>query len=299
LRRGTNPVYHHHIAEQGIERPAALLHARDAARPGARNGKPPVQSAAQSGVVLRNEELRAEPFLDAKVIAPIAKDARVEVLRQQGAWSLVTSAGKQGWMRSLNLRIGVAASGQASGLLALESGRSGGGNAIATLGIRGVSKPGADKAAALQALEAIAAGADAARAIVVDANKTEFSLAQEPVQLALQSAQAGRVYVLRADADGLSVEFVFPNRADGDNAIQAAQKLTLPHSGWTLAAGTPGRSYLLVLVSAQPVELKFGELDAGGGFDRLPMSAENARALQQAFRSAGYGAALVPISVSP
>jgi hypothetical protein len=43
--------------------------------------------AAQSGVVLRSEELRAEPFLDAKVIAPIAKDARVEVLRQQGAWS--------------------------------------------------------------------------------------------------------------------------------------------------------------------------------------------------------------------
>ncbi len=256
--------------------------------------------AAQSGVVLRNEELRAEPYSDAKVLAPLPKDTRVEVLQNQGAWSLVKAAGKQGWVRSLNLRTGVADTGQASGVLALESGRSGSGNALATLGIRGANlKPGAAKPAALRALEAIAAGADAARAIVLDASRSEFSQAQDPLELSVQSAQAGHVYVLRADAAGKSLEFVFPNRVDGDNAVQAAQKLTLPRAGWSLAVGGPGRNHFLVVVSAQPIELKFSELDNGGRFERLPMSAGNANALQRRFAATGYGAALIAISVNP
>jgi len=256
--------------------------------------------AAQSGLVLRNEELRAEPFSDAKVLAPLPKDTRVEVLQQQGAWTLVKAANKQGWVRSLNLRTGVADSGQAPGVLALESGRSGSGNALATLGIRGANlKPGAGKPAALRALEAIAAGADVARAIVLDAGKTEFTQAQDPLQLSLQSAQAGHVYVLRADAAGNNLEIVFPNRVDGDNAIQAAQKLTLPRTGWNLVAGSPGRNHLLVVVSERPIELKFSDLNGAGPFEKLPMSAGNANALQQRFAAAGYGAALIAISVNP
>lgn len=258
-----------------------------------------IACAAQSGVVLRNEELRSEPFVDAKVLAPVPKDARVEVLQQQGAWSLIRSAGKQGWVRSLNLRVAGAASSQASGLLTLESGRSGSGNAIATLGIRGVPPPASAKPAGLQALEVLAAGADAARAVVLAAGKTQFSQADDPLVLSVQSAQAGHVYVLRSDAAGQNVEIVFPNRVDADNSVQAAQKLTLPRGAWNLAAGAPGRSYLLALVSEQPIELKFSDLDASGKFDRLPMSAQSARALQQKFSAAGYGAALLAISVNP
>ena len=104
-----------------------------------------IACAAQPGVVLRDEQLRAEPFSDAKALAPLPKDTRVEVLQQQGAWSLVKAAGKQGWVRSLNLRTAAADSGQAAGVLALESGRSGSGNAVATLGIRG-QNPGPDAA---------------------------------------------------------------------------------------------------------------------------------------------------------
>ncbi len=255
-----------------------------------------IACAAQSGVVLRNEELRAEPFSDAKVLVPVPKDTRVEVLQQQGAWTLVKAAGKQGWVRSLNVRTGVADTGQAPGVLALESGRSGSGNVVATLGIRGANlKPRAAKPEALRALEAIAAGANAARAIVLDASKTDFRRAQDPLELSLQSAQAGHVYVLRADAAGKNLEFVFPNRVDGDNAVQAAQKLTLPRTGWSLAAGAPGRNHFLVLVSAQPVELRFSDLDSAGPFEKLPMSADNASALQRRFAAAGYGAALIAI----
>lgn len=255
--------------------------------------------AAQSGVVLRNEELRVEPFSDAKVLAPLPKDTRVEVLQHQGAWSLVKAAGKQGWVRSLNLRTGVADTGRAPGVLALESGRSGSGNAVATLGIRGANlKPRAAKPAALRALEDIAAGADATRALVLDASKTEFTQAEDSLELSLQSAQAGHVYVLRADAAGESLEFVFPNRVDGDNAIRAAQKLTLPRTAWSLAAGGLGRNHFLVVVSAHPVELKFSDLDGAGRFERLPMSAGNAYALQRKFAAAGYGAALIAISVA-
>ena len=256
--------------------------------------------AVQTGVVLRNEELRAEPYSDAKVLAPLAKDTRVEVLQQQGPWSLVKVAGKQGWVRSLNLRTGVADTGPAPGVLALESGRSGRGNAVATLGIRGInSKPGAAKPAALQTLENIAASADAARAPAFGASKMEFRLEEDPLELSLQSAQAGHVYVLRADAAGESLELVFPNRVDGDNAVQAAQKLTLPRAGWNLAAGSPGRSHILVVVSERPIELKFGDPDGAGRFERLPMSADNAYALQRKFAAAGYGAALLAISVIP
>jgi len=258
-----------------------------------------IACAAQSGVVLRNEELRREPFIDAAVLALVPKDARVEVLREQGAWSLVKSAGKQGWVRSLSLRLGTAASSQSSGLLALESGRSGSGNAIATLGIRGVPNPSTAKPAALQALEALAAGGDAARAVVLDANHTQFGRADDPLVLSLQSTQAGHAYVLRTDAAGQSVEIVFPNREDADNSVQPAQKLTLPRGGWSLAAGAPGSSFILVLVSGQPIELKFSDLDATGKFARLPMSAETARALQQRFSAAGYGAALLAINVNP
>ena len=64
-------------------------------------------------------------------------------------------------------------------------------------------------------------------------------------------------------------------------------------------AGSPGRSHYLVVVSEQPVELKFADLNSAGAFEKLPMSADNANVLQRKFAAAGYGAALIAISVNP
>ncbi len=108
------------------------------------------QSYAEQAQVLRQDELRAEPFADAKVLSEIRKDSRVEVLRKQGGWTLIKAEGKQGWVRSLSLRGEGENQAQAAvGVLALESGRSGRGDLIATTGIRGISKPASPQTHAL------------------------------------------------------------------------------------------------------------------------------------------------------
>ena len=105
---------------------------------------------AEQALVLRAETLRVEPFADAKAVTEIGKDARVEVMKKQGAWTLIAASGKQGWVRSLSLRSEIPATVPApEGVLALESGRSGHGDLIATTGIRGISKPASPHSHAL------------------------------------------------------------------------------------------------------------------------------------------------------
>ncbi len=258
-----------------------------------------VNCAAEPGIVTKSEPLRAEPYSDAKPLASLAKDAKVEVLRRQGAWSLVRAGDKEGWMRSLNLRTastqaGDAPSAQASKLLALESGRSGSGNAIATLGIRGPEAQGAaGEPIALQAFAKVIAGADPARVVTLDPSRTTFAHAADALELSLHAKQAGHLYVLRAAPAGDAVELVFPNRADTANTIQAGQRFTLPRSGWSLAAGGPGRNFYLAIVSARAVQF---DASAGqGSFDKLRLAGDNPSALQQHFAAASYGASYVAI----
>ena len=252
--------------------------------------------AVQQAVVLRSEQLRAEPFSDAKALTTLAKDARVELLQQQGAWSLIKAGDKQGWVRSLNLRVGAVKSDQATGVLALESGRSGTGNTVATLGIRGQYRAGdSAKPAALLALESIAAQSEGA--VTLQANRTTLRHPADPLQLSLQSARAGFAYVLRTDAAGGSIEFVFPNLQDSDNAIAAMKTLTLPRAGWKLPAGKTGINHVLALVSDEPLDLKFDDMTVSGPFAALPMSAASAKALQQKLTAPGFGAALLAIDV--
>lgn len=255
-----------------------------------------VALAAQQAVVLKSEQLRAEPFIDATVLTALAKDARVDLLQQQGAWSLVKAGNKQGWVRSLSLRVGTGGTDRVAGILALESGRSGTGNAVATLGIRGqYPAAGSAKTAALQALESVAAKGEGA--VTLHANMTVLKHPADSLELSLQSARDGFVYVLRTDAAGESVEFVFPNLQDRDNAIAASKELTLPRAGWKLPAGKAGINHVLVVVSAEPLDLKFDDLKASEPFGTLPMSAGNAETLRQKLATPGFGAALLAIKV--
>lgn len=98
--------------------------------------------AAQEGIALKADALKAEPFRDAKTVGSLATGDRVEILRKQGGWFQVKSARGSGWVRMLSVRRGEArrGDGDAAGLLGLASGRAGTGRVVATTGIRGLSE---------------------------------------------------------------------------------------------------------------------------------------------------------------
>ena len=98
--------------------------------------------AAESGTTLKADDLKAEPFRDAKTVAKLATGDKVDILKKDGGWYQVKSAKGKGWVRMLSIRKGDArkSSGGASGVLALASGRAGTGKVVATTGIRGLNE---------------------------------------------------------------------------------------------------------------------------------------------------------------
>lgn len=98
--------------------------------------------AAESGTALKPDDLKAEPFRDAKTVAKLASGDKVDILKKNGGWYQVKSAKGKGWVRMLSIRKGDArkGGGDASGVLALASGRAGTGKVVATTGIRGLNE---------------------------------------------------------------------------------------------------------------------------------------------------------------
>ncbi len=98
--------------------------------------------AAESGTALKKDDLKAEPFHDAKTVATLAVGDKVDILKKDGGWYQVKSARSKGWVRMLSIRKGEArkGGGDASGVLALASGRAGTGKVVATTGVRGLNE---------------------------------------------------------------------------------------------------------------------------------------------------------------
>jgi hypothetical protein len=92
---------------------------------------------AETETLRQRAELKNEKFTDAATLAVLDASTRIEVLRREGGWLRVRAGKQEGWLRSEAL----GGSAAASGLLALDSGRKGHGNLIATTGIRGYNKP--------------------------------------------------------------------------------------------------------------------------------------------------------------
>lgn len=101
-----------------------------------------VAMAAETGVALKADDIRAEPFGDAKSLATLSINDKVEILGKDGGWLQVKSAKGKGWVRMLSIRKGDAKKGgnEAAGLLSVASGRAGTGKVVATTGIRGLSE---------------------------------------------------------------------------------------------------------------------------------------------------------------
>ena len=98
--------------------------------------------AAESGTAIKGDDLKVEPFRDAKTVATLAVGDKVDILKKDGGWYQVKSAKVKGWVRMLSIRKGDArkGGGDASGVLALASGRAGTGKVVATTGIRGLNE---------------------------------------------------------------------------------------------------------------------------------------------------------------
>lgn len=92
--------------------------------------------------MLKADELKAEPFRDAKTLRPLAKGDKVDILKKEGGWFQVKAGKSGGWVRMLSVRKGATAKAgsDASGLLNLASGRTGTGTVVATTGIRGLNE---------------------------------------------------------------------------------------------------------------------------------------------------------------
>jgi hypothetical protein len=230
---------------------------------------------AENAVVLQRETLHSEPFIDAPSNGGIDKDTQVEVIKRQGNWALVKSGTHQGWLRSLNLRsldAAKAAVPTSSGVLALESGRSGSRELIATTGIRKALTP-------IAALSQIYKDRDDRRQVELVASKTTIKIGKENIELMLYSREAGYVYLVMLGSDGHSFDLLFPNKVDDKNVIQAGETLKLPRSIWPLTAqGPAGADTLLAIVAASPRDFSAAGMHAGGTFltvDATPAAAKN------------------------
>jgi Bacterial SH3 domain len=98
--------------------------------------------AAETGTLLKADELKAEPFRDAKTLGTLASGGKVDILSKDGGWYKVKSTKGSGWVRMLSIRKGAArkSGGDAAGLLSVASGRAGTGKVVATTGIRGLNE---------------------------------------------------------------------------------------------------------------------------------------------------------------
>jgi hypothetical protein len=98
--------------------------------------------AGEAGTALKADDIKAEPFRDAKTVGSLATGDRVEILKKEGGWFQVKSAKGSGWVRMLSVRRGEARKGgdDAAGVLGLASGRAGTGTVVASTGVRGLNE---------------------------------------------------------------------------------------------------------------------------------------------------------------
>jgi hypothetical protein len=102
--------------------------------------------SAQLATVLRDGEIRHEPFSDAGVVSAITARSQVQVVQRQGGWYQVRDPqGRLGWLRMSMLRLGEAqdsatldAQGLSQTRQLLQTGRSGSSGTTVATGIRGL-----------------------------------------------------------------------------------------------------------------------------------------------------------------
>lgn len=125
---------------------------------------------AEPATVVRSSQFRAKPLIDAPLLATIAEGESVELLGNDGGWSRIkTGDGKVGYVRLLNIRPTTSSNGSpVAGIDKLGNViRTGSTGAIATTGVKGITKDDLAKStpnpAEVSQLERYAVSADQAR----------------------------------------------------------------------------------------------------------------------------------------
>lgn len=99
--------------------------------------------ANEAGSALKADDLRAEPFADAKTVGKVAKGDALTIVTRQGGWYQVKAGATTGWVRMLSVRRGEGGKASAADELAGAAGAATGrskGQVVSTTGVRGLSE---------------------------------------------------------------------------------------------------------------------------------------------------------------
>ncbi len=132
---------------------------------------PVMASASSPATLIRAQPLLAAPDGLATEVAPLAADARVDVLERRGGWSRVRADGKEGWLRVLALREARSALPAAGNVAELFRADAGGNQRIvAVAGFRGLPPPRPSAHALILTIGAYAGGVPPLPGVAHDAD---------------------------------------------------------------------------------------------------------------------------------
>lgn len=97
-------------------------------------------TAAETGSALKNDNMRFEPYADAKVSGTFSRGESLQIIKKQGAWLKVKTKKSTGWVRLLSVKRGANAASTGSNIATLANGRAGTGQVVSTTGIRGLNE---------------------------------------------------------------------------------------------------------------------------------------------------------------
>lgn len=156
-------------------------------------GRAPGQESASA---LKADEIRAEPFADARAVGALKAGEALTLLRRQGGWAEVRTAQASGWVRLLSVRRGAGGPGAGADVAALAgiaSGRAGTGQVVSTTGVRGLGEEDMKAArfdpAELQRAEAGAVAAEQARRFAAEAGLASRPLGWLPAPAPVAAPQ--------------------------------------------------------------------------------------------------------------
>jgi hypothetical protein len=203
---------------------------------------------AAPAMLTSDATLRAERYVDSKILAKLAKGSDVDTLQSQAGWVQVRSGSTTGWLRAGQL------SGTASAVHAREDGRSGAGNVMAISGIRSMPRASSNASVALSAIDR---QRDPARSVSVTMRKSVFRIGRDGLDFSVTSSHDGYLYLIMLGSDNKSLYLLFPNDLDQNNVIKAGTALKLPRRKWEiLAQGPAGIDKMLAVVVESPRDLK-------------------------------------------
>jgi hypothetical protein len=144
--------------------------------------------AMESGTALKSDDIKAEPFRDAKTVGRIQKDDKVNIVSRRSGWLQVRTGKAAGWVRMLSIRRGAAGKAdvgqEIGGVAGLATGRAGTGQVVSSTGVRGLSEEELKEAkfseAEIAKAESYATSATAAKSFAAQARLAATQVAFLP-----------------------------------------------------------------------------------------------------------------------